>query len=178
VSETAVRHRLRPSPGRWLEHALVAILVVGLRGVASAADWGGIVPGETTVEVVRARFGEPTSATKQKLEKYDSLQWTYEGARAPAGLIRMVVHFGILKPAGFQPGVVRTFRLEPKRGVFTRRAILLGWGKPDQAGNQDGVPVMIYRSGLTVYFDKDILEAVSMWFTAPLPNTAPAQPRR
>ena len=29
---------------------------------------------------------------------------------------------------------------------------------------------MMYNSGLVVYFDKDILNAVSMWFTRPPPG--------
>ncbi len=96
--------------------------------------------------------------------------------RAPVGMIRMFVEFGVLKPAGYQPSVVRAFRLEPKPGVFTRRQIVIGWGKPDQGGTQEGVPVMVYKSGLTVYFDKDVVNAVSMWFTAPRPEAPRPKP--
>src|SRR5207302_421191 len=70
----------------------------------------------------------------------------------------------------YQPDVVRSFRLEPKPGVFSREQVIIGWGKPEKGGVQDGVPFMMYNSGLVVYFDKDILNAVSMWFTRPPPG--------
>jgi hypothetical protein len=151
--------------------ALIASLLLLWGGVAGAAEWGTIAPGESTTDGVRAGFGVPSKAEKVKTDGYDTLQWTYEGDRAPAGMIRMFVQFGVLKPSGYQPNVVRTFRLDPKPRVFTRRQIVVGWGKPDKAGTQDGVPLFIYNSGLTVYFDKDIINAVSMWFTAPRPAT-------
>ena len=153
--------------------ALIGAIVVVWSGVAAAAEWGTIVPGESTTESVKAEFGEPARATKKKVEGYDTIEWTYEGAKAPAGMIRMVVEFGILKKGGYRPNVVRTFHLEPKPGVFTRRQIVLGWGEPDRGGTQDGVPILLYKSGLTVYFDKDIVNAVSMWFTVPRPEPAP-----
>ncbi len=153
--------------------ALIGAIVIVWGGTAAAAEWATIVPGESTTESVKAEFGEPSRATKTKIDTYDSIDWTYEGSRAPAGMIRMVVQFGILKKGGYRPNVVRTFRLEPKPGVFTRRQIVLGWGKPDRGGTQDAVPVMIYESGLIVYFDKDIVNAISMWFTVPRPEPAP-----
>jgi len=85
-------------------------------------------------------------------------------------MTRMVVEFGLLTRQGYQPDVVRSFRLEPKAGVFSRDQVIVGWGKPEKGGIQDGVPFMMYNSGLVVYFDKDILNAVSMWFTRPLPG--------
>ena len=149
-------------------------LVLLWTGVAAAAGWGTIAPGESTVDSVRAEYGEPSKVEKVKTEGYDTLQWTYEGDRAPAGMIRMFVQFGVLRPAGYQPALVRTFRLDPKPGVFTRRQVVIGWGVPDQGGTQDGVPVMVYKSGLTVYFDKDVVNAIAMWFTAPRPEAAGA----
>lgn len=149
---------------------VVAVALLGC-GAAAAADWGTITPGESTTAGVRAEYGEPSRADKKKVDGYDTTEWTYEGDRAPLGMKRMVVDFGILKPSGYQPAVVRTFHLEPKPGVFRRTDIILGWGKPDQAGTRDGVPVVIYESGLVVYFDKGIVNAVSMWFTVPRPAT-------
>jgi hypothetical protein len=149
----------------------LALLLTVSRPVA-AAEWGTLVPGESTAESVKARYGEPSKTAKARVEKYDTSEWTYEGERAPAGMIRMVVQFGVLKSAKYEPNVVRTFRLDPKPGVFTRRQIVIGWGFPDQGGTQDGVPVMVYKSGLTVYFDRDIVNVVSMWFTAPQPAPA------
>ena len=153
--------------------ALIGAIVIVWGGVAAAAEWGTIVPGESSTEAVKAEFGEPSRVTKTKVEGYDTIEWAYEEAHAPAGMIRMVVQFGILKKGDYRPNVVRTFRLEPKPGVFTRRQIVLGWGKPDRGGTQDRVPVMVYESGLIVYFDKDTINAVSMWFTLPRPEPVP-----
>ena len=97
--------------------ALIGAIVIVWGGAAAAAEWATIVPGESTTESVKAEFGEPSRATKTKIDTYDSIDWTYEGSRAPAGMIRMVVQFGILKKGGYRPNVVRTFRLEPKPGV-------------------------------------------------------------
>ena len=92
---------------------IVAVLVLALAApvAASAASWGGIEPGETTLEQVRERYGAPSSETKQKVETYDTTTWIYEAAKAPGGMNRMVVDFGILKPDGFKPTLVRVFAL-------------------------------------------------------------------
>ncbi len=148
---------------------LVALVFLLGAEPARAADWGGITPAETTLEALSARHGEPSKVEKKKVESYDVTVWTYEGPRAPSGMVRMVVEFGVRQSGRYQPSIVRTFRLDPKPGVFERRHVVLAWGKPDRGGTQDGVPVLIYKSGLTVYFDKDLLNAVSMWFTAPQP---------
>ena len=153
--------------------ALTATLVLVWSGLADAADWGTIVPLESTTESVRAVYGQPSSASTTKVDGRETVEWTYEGESVPRGMIRMVVQFGVLRPEGYQADRVRTFRLEPKPGVFSRRQVLVAWGKPDQGGLQDGVPFMVYKSGLTVYFDKDVLYAVSMWFTAPRPEAEP-----
>ena len=149
--------------------ALVALLALFAFG-AAAAGWGTITPGESTTAGVKTEHGEPSKVTKTKAEGYDTTEWTYEGDRAPVGMTRMVVEFGLLTRQGYQPDVVRSFRLEPKAGVFYRDQVIVGWGKPEKGGIQDGVPFMMYNSGLVVYFDKDILNAVSMWFTRPLPG--------
>jgi len=179
-----------PHPlARWAG-ALLLLAAVPLLHPAGgeAAEWGTIVPGETTMDAIRARFGEPSTTAKKKLDRYDSTEWVYEGNGAPAGMIRMHVHFGILKAGTYQPNVVRTFGLEPKPGVFTRGQVSLAWGKPQKAGTQDGVPMLIHDEGLIVYYDQDIVHAVSMWFTMPRrdasatgearPTAAPPRPAR
>jgi hypothetical protein len=148
--------------------ALVAV-VVGA-GPARAAEWGNIVPGTTTVEAVRALYGTPSRAAQTMVEGYQTVQWTYEGDRAPAGLQRMVVDYGLLRPKGYQPDVVRTFRIEPKPGVFGPRTVVEGWGLPDDEGTVGGQPAMLFKSGLVVYFDKETHHAVLMIFTIPQPG--------
>src|SRR5262245_35501002 len=77
--------------------ALVVLLALApLAAPASAADWGTISPGTTTMEQVRAQYGGPTRATTQKADNYDTAQWVYEEAQAPVGMIRMTVDFGLL----------------------------------------------------------------------------------
>jgi hypothetical protein len=155
-------------------HGLLALAFVLLAaGLGAAADWGNIVPGQTTDEMVRAQYGPPTGRSQAKVEGYDTTQWVYEGARVPAGITRMVIDFGLLTSAGYQPRVVRTLRLEPKPGAFGPTSIILGWGPPDGKVVQDGFPVMVYASGLFVYLDKEEKTAVSMVFTMPQPLTAP-----
>jgi len=144
---------------------LCALLLLALP--AFAAEWGGIVPGVSTADDVRTRHGAPTKSEKLKVEGYDTEQWTYDGARAPAGLRRMIVDLGLLKPDGYQPALVRTVRLEPKVGVFPRRWVLLGWGLPDGETTVEGVPTFFYHSGLIVYFDKEMTNAATMVFTVP-----------
>src|SRR5881397_4065437 len=100
---------------------LLGVLVVGA-GAVGAADWGGVIPGESTKEIVRARHGDPTRATTQKVDRFDSAQWVYEGDQAPTGMFRMTVDFGLAGPAGFRADVVRSFKLEPHPGIFTRPA--------------------------------------------------------
>ncbi|MGH7302891.1 MAG: hypothetical protein ACRELZ_06345, partial [Candidatus Rokuibacteriota bacterium] len=73
-------------------------LVLLLAAGAAAAEWGQIKPGATTQPEVRSRYGAPTRETPQKIEGYDSLQWTYEGPQAPSGIARMVIDFGLLTP--------------------------------------------------------------------------------
>ena len=145
----------------------MVLCVLLLAAPVRAADWGSIVPGTTTRDEVRARYGAPTKSEKLKVEGYDTEQWTYEAGRAPAGLKRMIVDFGLLKADGYQPTLVRTLRLEPKAGVFERRWVLIGWGMPDGETTVDGTPALFYQSGLIVYFDKDMKDPVSMMFTIP-----------
>jgi len=149
--------------------AAVLALALALPAAAGAASWGGIEPGDTTLDQVRERFGAPSKETKQKTENYDTTTWIYEGAKAPAGMNRMVVDFGILKPDGFKPNLVRVFVLEPNPTIFTVQTVIDGWGLPTAAGDQGGYGTMLYEIGLFVTFDKQTLWAHSMTFTPPQP---------
>ena len=158
-------------PG-WVVGMMLVGGLLGLTGRAQAAEWGTINPGASTMDAVRARFGPATRAVPQKLESYDTVQWVYEGVRAPAGMKRMVVDFGLLTPAGYRREVVRVLRLEPKPGIFTRALVLAGWGRPWSV-TPDGQlpPSFFYESGLLVTFDKDGEDAQALVFTPPQPVT-------
>ncbi len=164
--------------GRALLLALAALLA--LPALASTGDWGGIDAGVSTLEQVRERYGAPGKEARLKVEGYDTVEWTYEGPRAPAGLIRMVVEFGLLTPAGYKPNVVRILRLEPKPTIFHRAFVISGWGLPDGVATVGGQPTFYYKIGLLVTFDKNGENAVMLEFTPPQPDTpaSPAPPRR
>jgi len=149
--------------------ALALGLALALPAAAGAAGWGGIEPGDTTLEQVRERYGAPSKETKQKLDTYDTTTWIYEGPKAPTGMSRMIVDFGMLRADGFKPNVVRVFVLEPKPTIFAVQTILDGWGLPSAAGDQGGFPTMLYEAGLLVIFDKQTLWAATMTFTVPQP---------
>ena len=155
--------------------AVAVALSVGLPALAS--DWGEIVPGQSTMESVRAQYGGPTKTETQKIDNYDTTSWVYEAARAPAGINRLVVDFGILQASGYRRDVVRSFKLEPKPFVFNRRSILNGWGPPDRVGRQGDDEVFLYAQGLVVIFDKEGWDARTMMFTLPQP-IEPAKPSR
>lgn len=163
-------------------------LALALPVAACALGWGGIDPAETTIEQVRERYGAPSKETKQKVESYDTTTWTYEAGNTPAGIKRMVVDFGILKPDGFKPNLVRVFTLEPNPSIFAVQTVIDGWGLPTAAVEQGGYPTMLYEAGLLVVFDKQTLWVESMTFTVPqplpeapaagaAPAPAPATPR-
>jgi hypothetical protein len=160
---------------------VVAALLAGPAGVP-AEEWGGIEPGITTVEQVRARHGAPSKETRAKVEGYDTMQWVFEGARAPGGIQRLTVDYGLLTPQGFKPTVVRAFRLEPKPKVFGRNTVVQAWGPPDGVGSQDDQEIFFYKSGLVVIFTKDGDDTALMTFTPPQPDAppkpAPAAPKR
>ena len=143
-------------------HALVA-------GSAAGSEWGTITPATSTMESVRAQYGGPTRTDNQKIESYDTTSWIYEGAEAPMGMTRMVVDFGLLQAGGFRRDLVRSFRLEPHRGVFTRDTILTGWGRPTGVNTDGGGDSFFYEEGLVVIFDTEAWSAVSMVFTPPQP---------
>ena len=144
---------------------------------AAASEWATIVPGTTTMDAVRAQHGGPTRAETQKTDNYDTTTWLYEGAQAPVGMRRMVVDFGILHAGGYRREIVRSFRIEPKPGVFHRRIVLSGWGAPDRVGKQSDAEVFYYADGLVVIFDKEGLQAQLLVFTPPQP-IEPGTPSR
>jgi hypothetical protein len=156
---------------------LVLIALVALSGAAAGAEWGTLMPGTSTTDNVRAQFGPPTRTETQKVEGYDTTTWVYDGAQAPTGMARLVVDFGLLQATGFKPNVLRSFRLEPHAGVFTRDTVLAGWGRPTGVSEQGGNDSFFYEDGLVVVFDKEAWSAVSMVFTLPRPSD-PAKPSR
>ena len=157
--------------------AVLALVLLASCCAAAASEWGTIVPGTSTMDSVRAQYGGPTRTETQKVEGYETTSWVYEGAQAPTGIGRMVVDFGLLQAGGFQRSTVRSFRLEPHPGVFTRDTILTGWGRPTGVGKEGGNDSFFYADGLLVVFDKEAWSAVSMMFTPPQP-TDPARPPR
>jgi hypothetical protein len=157
--------------------ALAALALTFAASPAHAAEWGTIIAGVSTMDAVRAQYGGPSKADTQKVDNYDTSSWVYEGAQAPGGLIRMVVDFGILQAAGYRRDVVRSFRLEPKPGVFTRGTVMAGWGRPDRAGRQGDEDVFVYAQGLVVIFGRDGAAARTLVFTPPQ-TLEPAKPSR
>ena len=155
----------------------MVLIVLALPVAAPASEWGTIIPATSTMESVRAQYGGPTKTETQKTDNYDTTTWLYEGAQAPVGLLRMVVDFGILQAGGYRRDVVRSFRIEPKPGVFHRKIVLAGWGPPERAGTQGETEVFYYAEGLVVMFDKDGLDARTLVFTPPQP-TEPGKPSR
>ena len=158
------------TPHRARTLALTFVCLVLGATTARAADWGGITPGTSTKDSVRTLYGEPTRAASKTLEGYDVIDWVYEGERAPRGIVRLTAEFGLLTGPGFQPDVVRAFRLDPVPGVFTRRTIIAGWGMPFAAGREGETPEFYYEEGLLVLFDKDGWIAERMVFTMPRPR--------
>jgi hypothetical protein len=144
---------------------------------AGALEWGLIDPGQTTMDGVRARYGDPTRVTSEKSDGYDVTQWVYEGGRAPVGMERMVVDFGILTPQGYRAQIVRSLLLHPRPGAFNRVLVVQGWGEPTAVGQQSGFPTFLYEDGLFVSFDEDVWVVKTMLFTPkqriPSPQSAP-----
>lgn len=145
---------------------------------AGAAEWGAIVAGESTMEDVRARYGPPTRAAKKKVDGRETDEWVYEGTRAPAGMVRMTVEFGLEASKGFRADVVRAFRLEPKPGIFDRDSVRLGWGEPTGI-SKPGQPLSyFYEEGLFVQFAEDGSTVESMLFAPPQPTAGLGGARR
>jgi hypothetical protein len=157
----------------------MAGLVLGGLGPATAEEWGGIEPGVTTTDQVRARYGAPSKETRGKAEGYDTMEWIYEDAKAPGGIQRMTVDYGLLTREGYKQTVVRLLRLEPKSKIFGRNTVIQAWGVPDGLSKQNEADVFFYRSGLLVNFDKQGDEATLLTFTPPQPDTPPpSAPKR
>jgi len=166
---------------RWLV-PLALGTILGAAG-AEAADWGGISPARTTINDLRAIHGAPSRTLTQRIDAYDGQQWIYEGPRAPTGILRMVVDFGLLLRGTYRPDIVRAVTLEPKPGIFNVDLVLQGWGVP-QRESPAGQPIaFFYESGLLVTFADDGRAVTSMVFTpaqasAPTPASGSAPPRR
>lgn len=151
---------------------LVAPLVL-LPAQVWASGWGSIEPGVSLLEQVREHYGNPSKETRVKVEGYDTVQWVYEGNRAPAGIVRMTVDFGLLTPEGYKRFLVRLLKLEPKPLIFGRATVVQGWGVPDGVSTaQDGQTTFFYREGLLVLFDKEGDNALTMIFSPPQPAAA------
>jgi hypothetical protein len=156
---------------------LVAALALGARVVA-AEQWGGIEPGESTMATVRGLRGSPTRTAVQKVDGHETAEWVYEDAKAPGGIRRMTVDFGLMTKAGYRPDLVRSLRLEPRPGAFDKNAITVGWGAPSGVGKEGDVEFYFYKEGLFVYFGGDGQGVVSMTFTPPqLPPPETILPR-
>jgi len=153
-------------------------LLVGPAG-GRAEEWGGIEPGLTTIDQVRARYGAPSKETRAKVEGHDTIQWVFEDARAPGGIQSLTVDYGLLTPQGYKPTVVRAFRIVPKPKIFGKNTVAQAWGPPDAIGKQNEQETFFYKSGLVVIFTKEGDDTVLMTFTPPQPDApAPAAPRR
>jgi hypothetical protein len=151
--------------------ALLAVALVAF-GVlpASALDWGGITPGVSTREAVRGLYGQPTRTATAKVEGFDTAEWVYEGPKAPGGLHRLTVEFGLKTADRYRPELVRAVRLEPRPGAFNRATILTGWGTPAAVKAEEGrEAVYFYPEGLVVYYDTDGWTAKLLLFTPPQP---------
>ena len=155
---------------------LLLALLLGIVRFASAAEFGNIEPGVTTMEQVRDLYGPPSKEIPAKIEGYDTMQWVYERSQAPEGLVRMIVDFGMLTPAGYKPSATRLLTLEPKPSIFIKKTIIDGWGLPDGEGSRDGVLTFFYREGLLVLFDKEGENAERMIFSIAQPKSGLAPP--
>lgn len=145
---------------------------------AVAGQWGGIEPGESTMATVRGARGSPTRTTAQKVDGYDTAQWIYEDAKAPGGIRRMTIEFGLVTPAGYRSDLVRTLKLEPKPGAFDKSMVTTGWGLPSGVGKDGNVEFFFYQEGLFVYFAPDGQAVLSMVFTPPQLPPSDTTPKR
>lgn len=171
----------RPSGSEAMRRFAALALVVALLATAPnvrAEQWGAMVPGESTMAAVRALRGAPTRTAIEKVDGYDTTQWVYEAAQAPAGITRLTIDFGLRTASGYHAEVVRSFKLEPRPGVFDRNWVVQGWGPPAGVGRDGEVDFTFYKEGLFVYFAKDDFQVASMVFTPPQLPPAPAEPPR
>ena len=161
---------------RWRLLGLALALTLLAPG-AFAAEWGLIQPGVSTNDTVRQRYGAPTRTERKKVDTYDTESWIYEGDRAPSGLMRLTVDFGLLRDNRYRPEIVRAFSLEPHGATFNRGIIANGWGFPDGNGRQGNEEFFVYKEGLLVYFNPDGWTVRLMVFTLPQPRD-PTEERR
>jgi len=150
--------------------AIVAVVLLAGALPATGAEWGNIRPGISTTANVRELYGAPTKTSKEKVDKFDTETWIYDEPKAPAGLKRLTVEYGLMISDKYQPDVVRAFRVEPQPGGFTRRIIILGWGQPDRAGRDGDTDVFVYYEGMIVYFDESGQDAKLVLFTVAQPR--------
>ena len=153
---------------RLMVYLAAAALVLDA-GAVAAEQWGGVEPGESTMAVVKSLRGTPTRTAKQKLDGYDTEEWVYEDAKAPGGIRRLTVDFGLVTPSGYRPNLVRSLKLDPKPGAFDKESIITGWGAPAGIGKEGEVDFFFYKEGLFVYFAKDGHGVATMTFTPPQP---------
>jgi hypothetical protein len=156
---------------------VAAALLIALAVPALAAEWGQIRPGVSTTETVRGLYGAPTRVDRQKVDNYDTENWIYEGPKAPVGVERLTVEYGLVQAEKYRPEIVRAFRLEPRPGTFNRGVITNGWGFPDRMGHEDQRDIFLYREGLLVYFEPAGWNAQLMIFTLPQPRDPTEEPR-
>ena len=151
------RGRADRSRSRWTLGLALAVTLLAAGRDVGGESWGGITPGETTRAAVEGLFGRPSRERSVVDEGRTVAEWTYAEDRAPRGLIRMVVNYGLMSGGRFVPDLVRSVLLYPKPHVFTGRVIFDGWGEPDAIGTEEasGRPSFHYRSrGLLIVFDK------------------------
>jgi len=158
------RSRSRATAGRALSRRalLRGLGAAALAGVAprsaSAEAWGGITPGESTRRDVEALYGRPSRERNVVEEERAVVEWTYAGELAPRGIERMVVSYGLIgKDGRFLPDLVRSVALYPRPHIFSKQAIVNGWGQPDGIGTEEatGRPSLHYRNrGLLIILDR------------------------
>jgi len=146
-----------PRQVRWVIGLALVGTVLGAAGDLGAESWGGLTPGETLRGGVESLYGRPSRERPLVEEGRTVLEWTYSGERAPRGVERMVINFGLASGATFNPDVLRSIVLYPKAHVFSMLSISHGWGPPDAVGTEEatGRPSFHYRTkGLLIIFDK------------------------
>jgi hypothetical protein len=142
---------------RWGLGLALALAALAVTRDLGAESWGGLTPGETLRGGVESLYGKPSRERSLVEEGRTVAEWTYAGDRAPRGLERMVINYGLTSGAAFNPDVVRAIVLYPKPHVFSMRSISNGWGPPDAVGTEEasGRPSFHYRKrGLLIIFDK------------------------
>lgn len=143
-------------------------------GRLAAESWGGLTPGVSTRRDVETLFGRPSRERPVVEEGRTVPEWTYVAERAPSGLERMVVSFGLLRGGAFDPDLVRAITIYPRPRVFSLLAITNGWGTPEGIGTEEatGRPSLHYpRRGLLIILDRS-----GSWAELILFAPAPAAP--